>query len=98
MALVDERTPAERRDAVHAFAKAYVRRLSQEEIAASDPEDLYGLVTSTFGFADSRGLQPAVVRVFNPDPDVDGYHTDGTVIESNHRRLAVPGGLGRRRS
>jgi glutamate dehydrogenase len=81
--LIDERQPVERRDAVHAFAKAYTRRLGGDELAAADPEDLYGLVTSTFAFADSRALQPSVVRVFNPDPETEGYRAAGTVIETN---------------
>ncbi len=81
--LIDERQPIERRDAVHAFAKAYTRRLGDEELAQADPEELYGLVTSTFAFADGRGLQPSVVRVFNPDPQTEGYKAAGTVIETN---------------
>jgi glutamate dehydrogenase len=81
--LIDERQPVERRDAVHAFAKAYTRRLGGDELATADPEDLYGLVTSTFSFVDSRGLQPSVVRVFTPDPQTEGYRAAGTVIETN---------------
>ena len=83
VALIEERTPIERRDAVTAFAKAYLRRLADDEIAAAQPEQLYGLVRSTFDFVDSRGLQPSVVRVFNPDPVTDGFESSTTVLESN---------------
>jgi glutamate dehydrogenase len=81
--LIEERTPIERRDAVTAFAKAYLRRLADDEIAAAQPEQLYGLVRSTFDFVDSRGLQPSVVRVFNPDPATDGFECPTTVLETN---------------
>ena len=80
-ALIEERTPIERRDAVTAFAKAYLRRLADDEIAAAQPEQLYGLVRSTFDFVDSRGLQPSVVRLFNPDPVTDGFECLTTVLK-----------------
>jgi glutamate dehydrogenase len=82
-ALIDERTPPERRDAVAGFAKAYLRRLADDEIVVASPEELYALVRSTFDFVDGRGLHPAAARVFNPTRDVDGYATTGTVIETN---------------
>ncbi len=80
---IDADLPVERRDAMHAFAKAYTRRLSAEELEEIGADGLFALVCSTFAFVDSRGLQPMVVRVFDPDPDVDGYKADGTVIETN---------------
>jgi glutamate dehydrogenase len=81
--LIDERVPADQRDAVHAFAKAYVRRLAEDELQQTEPDELYGRVMSTFAFADERGLSPMAVRVFDPDPATDGYHAEGTVIETN---------------
>jgi glutamate dehydrogenase len=80
---IDTDVPIERRDALHAFARAYTRRLSSEELAQIGADGLTSLVRSTFGFVDSRGLQPMAVRVFDPDPDVDGYKADGSVIETN---------------
>jgi glutamate dehydrogenase len=83
LARIAERIPPERRETVAAFAKALTRRLSDEELAESDPEQLYGQVTSAFAFTDSRGLHPIAVRVFDPDREADGYVTPGTVIETN---------------
>ncbi|HEV8563479.1 MAG TPA: NAD-glutamate dehydrogenase [Actinomycetota bacterium] len=80
---IAERIPPERQDVVAAFAKAYTRRLTAEELADVDLDQLYGQVASAFAFTDSRGLHPLAVRVFNPDPEKDGYETQGTVIESN---------------
>ena len=82
-ALIDERAPAERRETIAAFAKAYLRRLSDEEIVAASTDELYGLVRSTFDFVDERGLHPSAVRAFNPDVELDGFNCAGTVIETN---------------
>ncbi|HEY7478529.1 MAG TPA: NAD-glutamate dehydrogenase domain-containing protein, partial [Actinomycetota bacterium] len=81
--LIAERVPPERRDAVGAFAKAYMRRLVDEELAATPIEELFALVRSTFEFADGRGLHPSAVRAFTPDLTADGYMAVGSVLESN---------------
>jgi len=80
---IDEQIPVERRDAVAAFATAYTRRLSGEDLAEATPDHLFGLVRSTFEFVDGRGLHPSAVRVFDPDPSADGYQVIGTIIECN---------------
>ena len=81
--LIAERVPADRRDAIEAFARAYTRRLTEEEFRETDITGLCGMVLSTFAFSDERGLLPTAVRVFVPDPAVDGYEAPGSVIETN---------------
>ncbi|MDP9331335.1 MAG: NAD-glutamate dehydrogenase, partial [Actinomycetota bacterium] len=83
LARVDEQIPPERRDAVAAFARAYARRLSPDELAEIAGDQLFGLVRSTFDFVDERDHQPSAVRVFDPDPEKDGYQALGTVLEAN---------------
>jgi glutamate dehydrogenase len=83
LALIDERVPVERRETVAAFAKAYLRRLADDEIMAAPAEELYGLVCSTFEFVDGRRLQPWVVRAFNPEVAKDGFTSPGTILETN---------------
>ena len=83
LARVDEQSPVERRDAVAAFARAYLRRLDDDELAAVPTDQLFALVRSTFDFVDTRGLHPSAVRVFDPDPAADGYEALGTVLEAN---------------
>jgi glutamate dehydrogenase len=80
--LIEERVPIERRETVAAFAKAYLRRLADDEIAAASAEELYGLVLSTFDFVDGRRTKPWVVRVFDPVV-VPGVRSSGTVLETN---------------
>ena len=74
-------TARERAQAVSAFARALLRRLAEDDLEAITTDELYALATSAFAFADSRGLEPSAVRVFNADPDVHGYRCHGTVVE-----------------
>ncbi|MEO8423477.1 MAG: hypothetical protein ABI595_06130, partial [Actinomycetota bacterium] len=39
LALIEERIPVERRETVAAFAKTYLRRLADDELAAAPPEE-----------------------------------------------------------
>ena len=80
--MIDQQEP-ERRDALHAFTRALVRRLGDEELHELGPDQLAALVRSAFGFADARGLHPVAVRVFTPDLEADGYRAHGTVIETS---------------
>ena len=73
----------ERREALQSFAKAFLRRLSDEDLLAAGPDTLFGMVSSAFGFADSKGTNASAVRVFNPTIERDGYETVGSVIETS---------------
>ena len=80
---IDERAAPDRRDALSAFARVFLRRLTDEDLPA-----LWVEATSvSFGrrstFTDDRGLHPSAVRVFDPEPETDGYRTVGSVIETN---------------
>ena len=67
--------------ALAAFAEAYVRRLPEDELPSIPAEELFAEIHDVFHFVDQRGLDPVAMRVFNPDPDTDGYHASGTVVE-----------------
>ncbi len=74
--------PAERRDAQHAFAKAFTRRLAEEDLNDLDVDRLFSFVTSAYDLVDQRGLHPLRVRVHNPVVDEHGSEALGTVIET----------------
>ena len=75
--------PAERRDAMTAFAKAYLRRLGDDELTELGAPHLLAVTRSLFALVDDRGLHPSVVRVFVPTDKEHGYTVAGTVIETN---------------
>ncbi|MDP9184251.1 MAG: NAD-glutamate dehydrogenase [Actinomycetota bacterium] len=76
-------TPSDRRDAMLAFAKMLLRRLSDEELQTLGVQQLLGRVRSTFAFVDARGNHPASVRVFVPTLEADGYLVTGTIVETS---------------
>jgi glutamate dehydrogenase len=65
-----------------AFAKSYARRAGGERNGKLDPAELAAQVRSLFAFVDARRGDIGV-RAYNPDPDRDGYTTQGSVIEVN---------------
>ncbi|HVD67495.1 MAG TPA: hypothetical protein VNF25_02225, partial [Actinomycetota bacterium] len=75
--------PAERRDALEAFAKAFLRRLSDEELEHHGADLLFSMVSSAFAFADQRGNEQSAVRVFVPTDADEGYGSVGTIVETN---------------
>jgi len=79
---IQDAAPADRREALAAFARAYTRRLAADELAATPDEQLLGMVRSAFEFADGRGNSPSAVRVFDPTAAADGYETPGSVLET----------------
>ena len=74
--------PADRREAVAAFAKAFLRRVSDDDLTHHGADLLFSITTSAFAFVDARANHPSAVRVFVPSRD-DGYGAIGTVIETS---------------
>jgi glutamate dehydrogenase len=80
---VAEHAPSDRVEIMHAFARAYTRRLPHEILEQVSPDELVGQVLGLFGLADGRDGDPVAVRAFNPSPARDGYQTLGSVLETN---------------
>ena len=81
--LIGERVPADRADAVRAFAEAYLRRLSGDASEGIAPDQLLAEVLGAFEFASTRGTEPIAVRAFNPTLAEHGYEPLGSVVETN---------------
>ncbi len=82
-ARIQAEAPTDRRDALNAFARAFLRRLSDEELEHHGADLLFSMVSSAFAFADQRGNEPAAVRVFVPTDADEGYGSVGTIVETN---------------
>ncbi len=82
LTLIADRAPDDRIEALRAFAAQYTRRMSTTELAELPPGELARQIEGAFGLVDGRTGEVAV-RAFTPDPDVDGYRTDGSVLETN---------------
>ena len=59
----------------------YFRHVADEELSARPPRTLAGTVKSHLELAQTRMPGEAVVRVFNPTTDSDGWSSARTVIE-----------------
>ena len=69
-------------DAFKAFAKAYTRRIPDDEYPVLTPEELDAELADAFRFLAARGDDTAAIRVFAPsEEDRHGYQAPGTVIE-----------------
>ena len=62
------------------FAQAYLRRRPPGDDRSA--EEWLAEIRGLFEFSRVR-TDPFLVRVFNPDPDTDGYGSRGTVVEVN---------------
>ncbi|MGZ4149898.1 MAG: hypothetical protein ACXVQJ_07660, partial [Actinomycetota bacterium] len=80
---IDLETPADRREARQAFAKAFLRRIDDDERKELGVDRLYAVASSAFAFADSRDGTEASVRVFVPTSAECGYDAPGTILETN---------------
>jgi glutamate dehydrogenase len=80
---IEASAPPERRDVLVTFARMFLRRLGEDELAARSVAELLGMVLSAFRFVDGRGNHPAAVRAFIPTKETDGYGFGGTVLETN---------------
>jgi glutamate dehydrogenase len=79
--LIDAKVPADRAEAVRAFAVAFTRRMTPQDLEERNPQELLGVILGAFELADARGPDEFAVRVFEPSSTRDGYETSGTVIE-----------------
>jgi glutamate dehydrogenase len=79
--LIDAKAPADRAEVVRAFAAAFTRRMTPQDLEERTPEELLGVILGAFELADRRGPDEFAVRVFEPSLTRDGYETSATVIE-----------------
>jgi glutamate dehydrogenase len=70
-----------RSDALEAFARAYARRMPEDEAPIVDGDQLDAEIVGAFDFLDDRRREPLSIRVFDPTVEHDGYAAPGSVVE-----------------
>ena len=78
--IADQRLGAGAAEA-RAFIALYYDQLDPEDLAARDPEDLYGAAMAHLGFARRFSAGTPKLRVYNPRTDEHGWRSPHTVIE-----------------
>jgi glutamate dehydrogenase len=72
--------PGERELAANVIAKFY-EHVPPGDIAERAPRDLGGGALALWRFARRRRLGQAKIRVYNPEPDIDGWSSARTIVE-----------------
>src|SRR5436305_5909180 len=80
-ARVRESLPDGRSAPCEAFLRQYYHWVPPEDLAERSQEDLYGAAIAHWAFARERAPAEAKVRVYNPDPERDGWSSPHTVVE-----------------
>src|SRR5277367_3514867 len=62
------------------FVKSYFRGVGEEDLAERTPGLLARMALDHFEFGSKRAPQQSLVRVFNPDPERDGFDSAHTLV------------------
>ena len=62
------------------FVRAYFRGVGEEDLAERTPALLARAALSHFQFGSKRAAGQSLVRVFNPDPERDGFDSPHTIV------------------
>jgi glutamate dehydrogenase len=80
-ARVRESLPEGQSAQCEAFVRQYYHWVAPEDLTERTPDDLYGAATSHWQLSRERAPGEAKVRVYNPDPDRDGWSSPHTVVD-----------------
>src|SRR5690606_2598918 len=81
LAALRERAPAARQAQAEAFARAFYRRMSAEELEQHSAQGWAALALDFFELVRARKPGTASVRIFNPSLERDGWESPHTVIQ-----------------
>jgi glutamate dehydrogenase len=79
--IADQRLPAAPAREARDFISQYYDLVDPEDLAARDPEDLYGAAMAHLGFARQFASGMPKLRVYNPRAEEHGWSSPHTVIE-----------------
>ncbi len=78
---IREQLPATDAELAEAFVRQYYRWVSPEDLEERSADDLFGAALAHFRLTKQRTPDTANVRIYNPDPTEDGWHSPHTAIE-----------------
>jgi len=80
-ARVRDSLPADQAAPCEAFVRQYYHWVAPEDLNGRSEGDLYGAALAHWRLALERPGGEARVRVYNPDPEADGWHSQHTAVE-----------------
>jgi glutamate dehydrogenase len=78
---IKEELPEAQRSLAESFIRQYYHWVPAEDMAGRAPADLYGAAMAHWNLARERPDGEPNVRVYNPDPERDGWSSPNTVLE-----------------
>lgn len=81
LALLRERMPEGRGEALAEFSRQYLASIPDDDLSLYRTEDLYGAVLAHWNFLRVRAADEVKVRVYNPQHDVHGWQSTHTIVE-----------------
>ena len=81
LALVRERMPGERGEAMTGFITQYLAGISDEDLVQFRTGDLYGAAVAHWNFLHVRLPGTTRIRVYNPRHDDHGWQSTHTIVE-----------------
>jgi glutamate dehydrogenase len=78
---IRDELPDRQAEAAQAFVRQYYHWVPAEDLSGRDTRDLYGAAIAHWELARERAPGEAKVRVYNPDPERDGWSSPHTVLE-----------------
>ncbi|HEY7995538.1 MAG TPA: NAD-glutamate dehydrogenase, partial [Steroidobacteraceae bacterium] len=69
-----------RRDLTPRYLRTYFHGVAEEDLAARQPQELSRAALAHLAFAARRPHGRSLVRVFNPEPDADGFESPHTLV------------------
>ncbi|RPE81542.1 NAD-glutamate dehydrogenase [Vulcaniibacterium tengchongense] len=81
LAAMRKRLPKARHAEAEAFAQAFYKRMSSDELPQHDADGWAALAADFLEFARARRPGKALVRLFNPTQKADGWESSHTVVQ-----------------
>ena len=78
--MVGERAPPDEAAGAGEFARSFYAALPAEYLASTEEDILFAMAMAQWRFMQERAHGAAKLRVYNPDPEIDGWQSPHTVV------------------
>ena len=78
---VHQRLDGARAELAEHFVRAFYADVPTDDLLAQDADNLYGQALSLLSLAETREPGSPRIRVFDPDPESDGFRSPHTIVE-----------------
>lgn len=73
--------PANKRAELERFARLFLRRIPEEDLASRTASDWAALLADWLGFLRTRRVETVKLRIFEPSREVEGWSSEHSIVE-----------------